>query len=243
MIVDAHCHTGDFNPLFRGDHQADDLVDAHRAAGVDTGLLSILVREDMARGNEVTRAACDRFPGELYGHMYLNPHDVSAALAEIERCATHDCFRGAKLHPSEDAWFPYFEKYFPIYAKLEELGLPILFHSGTHPHSNPLAIAYAARDFPTIPFILGHFGLADLSWECFPAARLSENVYVDTTANPMVRVMSEWLETFGAERMLWGSDFPFYNVAYELAKVDKLGLDAPGRQLVLGGNAARIFRL
>jgi predicted TIM-barrel fold metal-dependent hydrolase len=243
MIVDSHCHAGDFSPLFAGDHRAADLVAAHQETGVDAALLSILVRDDMARGNDATREACAAHPGHVYGHVYLNPHNVSAALTEIDRCAEADCFRGVKLHPSEDAWFPYMKEYFPIYARLEELALPILFHSGTHPHSNPLAIAYAAQHFPSIPFILGHFGLADLSWECFPAADLSSNVYVDTTANPMVRVMSEWLAEFGADRMLWGSDFPFYNVDYELAKIDRLGVSHSDRERILGGNAERIYRL
>ena len=147
------------------------------------------------------------------------------------------------MHPSEDAWFPWIRDYYPIYEKLEQAGLPILMHSGTYPHSNPLGIAKAARDFPGIPFIMGHFGLADLSWECFPAADLSENVYVDTTANPLVRVMREWLDEFGAHRMLWGSDFPFYDVKYELQKLDALNLSEEERVLVSHQNAIRIFGL
>ncbi|HEV8177324.1 MAG TPA: amidohydrolase family protein [Gemmatimonadales bacterium] len=243
MIIDSHCHAGNFSPLFAGDHVPADLLTAHGEAGVDAAMLSILNRDNMAEANDRTRHACERSEGRLYGHLYLNPHSVAGALQEIDRCSQLECFRGVKLHPSEDAWFPYMKQYFPIYARLEELGLPILFHSGTHPHSNPLAIAYAAKHFPGIPFILGHFGLADLSWECFPAADLSENVYVDTTANPMVRVMSEWLNIFGADRMLWGSDFPFYNVRYELAKLDFLGVSGPMRERILGANARRIFRL
>lgn len=243
MIVDSHCHAGDFTPLFRDDHRPSDLIAAQQEAGVDAALLSILVRDDMARGNEQTRLACEEFPGRVFGHAYLNVHDPIAAVAEIERCAQFACFRGAKLHPSEDAWFPYMERYYPIYEKLEQLGWPLLFHSGTYPHSNPLAIAFAARSFPGVPFILGHFGLADLSWECFPAAELAENVYVDTTANPMVRVMREWVERFGADRMLWGSDFPFYNVGYELDKLEALGVGDAERAAIAGGNAERIYRL
>lgn len=243
MIIDSHCHAGDFSPLFQGDHTPADLVSAQADAGVDSALVSILVRNDPAVGNDITRAACAEHPGRVFGHVYLNPHDVKGSLAEIARCSEFDCFRGAKLHPSEDAWFPYMKTYYPIYERLQELGWPLLFHSGTYPHSNPLAIAAAARDFPGIPFILGHFGLADLSWECFPAAALSENVYVDTTANPMVRVQNEWIDEFGAERMLWGSDFPFYNVQYELDKLNHLSGNETQRAAIAGENAARIYRL
>ncbi|WP_284235556.1 amidohydrolase family protein [Mycobacterium antarcticum] len=229
--------------MFDGNHTADDLVRAQRAAGIDAALLSILVRRDPAAGNDLTREACVTYPEHVFGHVYLNPHDLRGALKELERCSTFECFRGVKLHPSEDAWFPYMKTYYPLYAAIEELGWPILFHSGTYPHSNPLAIAVAAKDFPGIPFILGHFGLADLSWECFPAAALSDNVYVDTTANPIVRVQREWVDEFGVERMLWGSDFPFYDVDYERDKLDYLCRSDSDRPAIAGGNAARIYRL
>ena len=241
MTLDSHCHVGNFSPLFRGDHRPADLVAAHEAAEVTAGVLSILSK-DMTVCNDATRQACEQFPGQLYGAIYLNPADPGA-LAELERCSQFDVFRGVKLHPSEDAWFPYMEEYYPVYERCESLGLPILFHSGTYPHSNPLAIAAAARHFPGLPFVLGHFGLADLSWECFPAAALAENVYVDTTENPMVRVLGEWVERFGAERMLWGSDFPFYDVEYERRKVDYITPSARDRELIALGNAARLYRI
>lgn len=244
--TDMHCHTGSFSPLFAGEHTPEQLVAAHEAAGVQAGLLAILARGDMTGANDATIAACRAHPGRIYGHAYLDPHDPEAAVAELERCAATGLFRGVKLHPSEDAWFPYEEKYFPVYAKAEQLGLPLLLHSGTGPHSNPLGIAYAARQFPGIPFVLGHFGLSDLSWECFPAAALADNVCVDTTANPMVRVMAEWVDRFGPERMMWGSDFPFYDVGYELAKLDALAALTASphtRALVGGENARRVFGL
>lgn len=241
-LIDSHCHTGNFSPLFTGNHESADLVSAHEAGGVTAGLLSIL-SGDMVSCNDATRAACEQHPGHLFGAIYLDPTDVDGAIAELDRCTRLDFFRGVKLHPSEDAWFPYMEQYYPVYERIEALGLPILFHSGTYPHSNPLAIAMAARDFTGVPFILGHFGLADLSWECFPAAALSDNIYVDTTSNPMVRVLGEWVERFGAERMLWGSDFPFYDVGYEGIKIDYITASARDRELIGSANARRLYLL
>ena len=94
-----------------------------------------------------------------------------------------------------------------------------------------------------MPCILGHFGLSDLTWECFPAAETADNIYVDTTANPIIPVMNDWLDLFGAERMLWGSDFPFYSVAYEAQKIPHLGRSDRDRELISVENAQRLFRL
>jgi uncharacterized protein len=243
VALDAHCHTGSFEPLFRGSHGIGDLVAAWDAEGIQAGIVSNVMKGQMQLANNRALESSRQYPGRVYGYIYLDPSDLQAALSELDRCAETGAFRGVKLHPSEDAWFPYLEHYFPLYQRIAELSLPILMHSGTFPHSGPLACAAAARHFPEIPFILAHFGLSDYSWECFPAAEIAPNVHVDTTANPMVRVLSEWVERFGAERMLWGSDFPFYNVAYEAAKLDALTCSAAEREQIAGGNATRIFKI
>lgn len=242
MIIDVHCHAGSF-ALVPGKHTPEDLIAEHDRHGIDVGVFATLRTSDMAGANAVTAELCDRFPGRLVGHVYVNPTDVDGALAQLGRYGRDDRFRGVKLHPSNDTYFPFVEAYYPVYERIEALGLPMLVHSGTSPYSHPLAIAHVARRFPGVPVILAHFGLADLSWECFPAAELAPNVHVDTAGNPIVTVMDDWIEQFGPERMLWGSDFPWYRVGYELAKVDHLSCDAAAKALIRGGNAQRIYRL
>lgn len=243
MVIDAHAHIGDYSPVIPGGHHtADELVTLWDEAGVECGMISVLGR-DPKESNDETRAACARFRERLYGYIYLNPTDIQGSLLELERCAREDCFRGVKLHPMNDVYYPFIEAYFPVYERIEELGLPMLWHSGTSPYSHPLQIAYVARRFPGTQFILAHFALSDLSWECFPAADLADNVMVDTTANPIVPVMGDWLARYGAERMLWGTDFPFYDVGYELMKLDRLPVEPEARAQIASGNARRLFRL
>lgn len=243
MVVDMHCHYGRFPGFIRGENPLEELVERWDRAGVDVGILAMLDSHDMSAANELTRQACERYPGRIYGYVYLNPHDIDAALAELERRAQLDIFRGVKLHPANDVFFPFYEGYYPLYERIEQLGLPILWHSGTYPNSHPLQIAYVARQFPGVPFILAHFALADISWECFPAAALADNVHVDTSGNPIIPVMDEWVDRFGPERMLWGSDFPFYHVEYEWLKLDYLGCSEAAKRLIAGENARRLFRL
>jgi predicted TIM-barrel fold metal-dependent hydrolase len=243
MVVDAHCHSGEFAGFISGSHPPSELVSRWDSAGVDAGVMSVLDGYDVSGANDNTREACEQYQGRIYGYIYLNPTNVNGSLAELERCSKVECFRGVKLHPSNDTYYPFFEGYFPVYERIEQLGFPILWHSGTSPYSHPLQIAYVARLFPDVPFILAHFALSDLSWECFPAAELAANVYVDITANPIIPVLNDWIERFGGERMLWGSDFPFYDVAYELAKVDFLGCSQAQKQQISSENARRLFRL
>lgn len=241
MSIDAHAHIGNFEPVVRGEHSADDLVRLWDASDVEAGMISVLRREDMTAANDRTQAAHEAHPDRIFGFAYLNPHDLDTALGEVERRAGDETFRGVKLHSANDVYFPFQEAYFPLYERIEALRLPILWHTGTYPYSNPLQVAVVARQFPGVPFILAHFGLADSSWECFPAAELADNVYVDTAGNPIIPVLDEWIERFGAERMLWGSDHPFYSVPYERLKVDHLGCSSADKARIATENARRLF--
>lgn len=241
MIIDAHCHAGNFEPLFRGEHPADELVAAWDAAGVGAGVISVLTKGRMTDANDAALEAAVKYPGRVYACIYLDPGDLGAALAELARCATSGLFRGVKLHPDQDTWFPYLEKYYPLYEAIAEAGLPVLMHSGTAPYSSPLACAAAARDFPQIPWILGHAGLGDLMWEIIPAARQVPNIMVDTALNPCPPVLAEWVQRFGSARMMWGSDWPFGGMTTEVAKLADLRLTGAGLAAVSAGNAARVF--
>lgn len=242
-LIDAHCHAGEFRGFISGSHPPEELVAAFDASGVASGMIAILDTYDMAGANDRAKAACEAHPGRLDAYIYLNPQKLDAAIAELERRLADPTFKGVKLHPMNDVYYPFLRGLFPLYERIEASGLPVLWHSGTSPYSHPLQIAYVAKNFPGMPCILGHFGLSDLTWECFPAAETAANIFVDTTANPIVPVLNDWIGQFGAERMLWGSDFPFYDVGYEAKKLDHLGRSSRDRDLIGGDNARRLFRL
>jgi uncharacterized protein len=241
ISTDAHAHIGDYSPMIPGGmHTPDALVTRWDEVGVTCGMISVLL-PDKRVANDMTREACERHAGRLYGYIHINPVDVDGSIAELERCAPLDCFRGVKYHPQNDVYYPFADALFPVYERVQELGLPALWHTGTYPYSHPLQVAYVAREFPGSIHIMAHFALADLTWECFPAASLADNVMADMTANPIIPVLDQWIGQFGAERMLWGSDFPFYSVAYEHQKLDHLTLDGDQRELIAAGNARRLF--
>ena len=242
-MIDAHCHAGSFPGFLSGSHPPEELIAEFDKTGVERGMIAILDSHDMVSANDRARAACQAHPGRLDAYIYLNPKKLEVAIAEFERRRTDPLFRGVKLHPMNDVYYPFLKSFFPLYERIEASGLPVLWHSGTSPYSQPLQIGYVAHQFPRMPCILGHFGLADLTWECFAAADLAENIHVDTTANPIIPVMNDWIEEFGAERMLWGSDFPFYSVPYEAQKLPHLGRTERERALIGDGNARRLFGL
>jgi predicted TIM-barrel fold metal-dependent hydrolase len=76
-----------------------------------------------------------------------------------------------------------------------------------------------------------------------PSAALRD-VYVDT-ATPSALAIAAALETFGPQRMLFGTDSPPLTVPLDAARatVDRLTLPAEARERVLSGNARTLFGL
>jgi len=51
------------------------------------------------------------------------------------------------------------------------------------------------------------------------------------------------IDRHGADRVVFGSDWPMADPAAEIAAVRSLGLDAAAEQAILGGNLARLLGL
>lgn len=240
--IDSHAHIGDFPGFVSGGPRtAATLIDQWDAAGIERGMISVLDSHDVPGANDRVKAAAAEHPDRIFGYVYLYPPDLEGALRELERCRGEACFRGVKLHPANDGYFPFSAGFDPLFARIEELGLPVLWHTGTYPYSHPLQVATVARRFPGSTHILAHFGIAELSWECAPAAELADNLVVDTSINPIIGLINDFIAQFGAERVLWGSDYPFYHVEYERMKLQFLGTTEVERELIGGANAARLF--
>ncbi len=102
-----------------------------------------------------------------------------------------------------------------------------------------------AIDFPELTIVCGHIGYP---WteEMVAVARKHERVVIDTSAYTVRRYPPElvrYLQADGAQKVLFGSNFPMITPAKCLEDLDALGLDEERRAAFLGGNARRVFAL
>lgn len=99
-----------------------------------------------------------------------------------------------------------------------------------------------ARRFPDYPLIAAHCAnkYAD---ELAEGTRGLNNVYTDTTLCSAER-MRESVDKLGADKVLFGTDYPFSSLHDALAEADKaFAPDDPRKDKVLHANAARLLRL
>jgi predicted TIM-barrel fold metal-dependent hydrolase len=153
----------------------------------------------------------------------LNPRSINKK-ARMERWMEGGA-TGIKLHPLFNFFRPNSKLAYSIYRVAQDLNLPIIFHTGL----SPAAPAYlkrfvkiddfqcAVRDFPKVRFILGHGGGYSDWKEAIKIARKYENAYLETSGQPP-KVISEFIKHVDNNKILYGSDWPFYPMAVSLAK-------------------------
>ncbi len=100
----------------------------------------------------------------------VDPHQGEAAVRRARTLVETHGVRGFKFHPSLQAFSPDDPQFSPLWATIEELGVPALFHTGQNGigaglpggrgiklrYSNPILLDDVAADFPGLTVILAH---------------------------------------------------------------------------------------
>ena len=238
MIIDSHAHIGTYGYGLKRSMTAETLVNLMSEADVDKAVISQL-SVNMVQDNTAVSEAIKKFPDRLLGFAHINPGDPDAALKELDRSINALGLIGVKMHSNFDHFVPWDERVLRIMEKIQDYRLPVLFHTGEE-LARPLQIAYVAKQFPKIPVILGHMGLW-VAIESIPAAKLSENVYLETSIQGEMPALEEAVIELGVERILFGTDIPFSTYRIEFSKIESLEISEEDKKKILGGNAARIL--
>ncbi len=158
--------------------------------------------------------------------------------------------RAVKLHPAGQRFFPDAPEALAVYEECARLELPVVFHGGragiepTYTHQFTLMRHYegALRRFPEVQFVLGHAGARDVA-DAIPLAQRYPNAWLGIHGQGVTR-LDELIDRLGSERLLFGSDWPFYHLAATLAKVLIVTQGRPeARHAILRGNAERLLGL
>jgi uncharacterized protein len=132
---------------------------------------------------------------------------------------------GVKIHPPMQLVKPNDEKCFEIYDMAGKFSKPIFFHSGHSPlmptwqkkFTEKEDFAYVIKRFSKTKFIMGHSGIYDFEFMARLGAKY-ENVYLDLNGQPPSSI-KKIIKIMGADRLLFGSDWPYYPISISLAKL------------------------
>jgi hypothetical protein len=252
----------------RGDQVLPDMTPAQTARWYaerlrDADVAKALV-VSVAPDNEWTREFLREARGHVHALCNLDPRDPGAPdLLQREIAAG---FRGVKLLPvnrcfrlSDPACRPFFEA-------ADALGVAVTVHYGVSVdpgadlrYADPIDLSPVARDFPNISFVVAHFGAGWLE-SVLRVAYQCPNVCVDSSGTnnwldhhvprmDLAQVFERCLTALGPERVMFGTDSnttaPYRTWIRRMQQrtLEELGVSAGVLDLVMRGNASRIFRL
>jgi predicted TIM-barrel fold metal-dependent hydrolase len=208
----------------------------------------------MRRSNDYVLEAMTRYPDRLLGFVCLNPENPEV-LAEGERClkagmkgvgeiALYTPLAGVSL----------VDRLSPLVEMATRWKVPILIHA-----SEPVGHQYPGKGhlplnelyeliklFPSTRFILAHWG-GGLWWYQLmkrEVGKVLANTYFDTAASPFLyqpEIYQYALKIIGAEKILFGSDYPLLPLSRYLKELDQAGLTKKQQAAILGGNTQRLL--
>jgi uncharacterized protein len=174
--------------------------------------------------------------------------DSPAATQQIEEIHNFG-FKGVKMHPFYQDFFLDEKRLYPFYAKIEELGLILMMHTGydigfpRDRRADPSKIVAITRQFPDLKFVATHLGAWD-QWEEVQEVLAGENVYMDIAFSLEFMEPEKAKEIIDAhpnERILFGSDSPWSDQSETISLLKNLNLGDSKEMAILRGNAEKLL--
>ncbi len=240
-----------------GYEDGDELIAAMDAAGVKTVLATDLMAWSYKRQTrfalDMTSKIADltvRYPGRIYGMCDYDPFQIRKSLEKLENDVKEHQYKGVYVHIyGYDIGLDH-RKMYPLYAKAEELGLPVSMQTGhvleamPSEHGRPMQLDRIACDFPDLTIIGTHTGYPWVD-EMIAVATKWPNVYINVAAW-MPKYFGPNLVRFmggrtGSTKVMFGSNG--LDWARYIREFGELGIREERAEAILWGNAQRVHKL
>jgi len=239
---------------------AEELIDSMDHAGIDISVivnLGWMTHDLCVETNDYILESIARHPKRLIGFCTVQPQSLDAAIAEIERCAQNGAKGIGEIRPDIQLLDLEDESIIvPFMEAIRQNRLILLTHA-----SEPVGHDYSGKGIITpdvlYPFITHHS--SDVTIVCahwggglpfytlMPEVKKAlQNVYFDTAASPLLyqpRIYSLASELVGADRILFGSDYPLLPQNRLIQEINSAALTEEEKDLILSGNAKQLLKL
>ena len=223
------------------------LIEDGRKAGIGRYVVhSVATTAHQVRSiNEFIKREVEAHP-EFIGFITLHQDLTEDEVYSEVEWALQNGLKGIKLHPDFQK-FNIDDECAEKFYKASSGKLPILFHIGDdrYDFSNPKRLISIAKKYPENEFIAAHFG-GYRCWEYAELYKELKNVYFDTCSSlPFISAerAKEIIDTLGADRFFFATDFPMWDSVGELERFNKIPLGEKEREMILSGNIKRFLKI
>lgn len=198
--------------------------------------------EQVCSINNFIHEKCLKYP-QFVGFATMHPLQTDWE-REIERICTLN-LRGVKFHPDFQGFNIDDDRMAPIYRKLAQCGLPVLLHMGDdrYDFSAPQRLYNMMQKTPDLLCIAAHFG-GYQRWSEAARYLLDGNLRFDTSSSLWRLSKDEavgLIHHFGADKLMFGTDFPMWSHEEELERFLALDLTDAENDLILHQNFDNLF--
>lgn len=193
--------------------------------------------------NDFIAASVATSEGLLVGFATMHP-DFEDMPGELDR-ALENGLVGVKLHPDMQAFAIDDPRAMRLYEHMCARKMPLVAHTGDsrYDFSNPERTARVCRAFPEMKIQAAHLG-GYTCWDRVMQELGGLGLYTDTSSSFFViddELALRLIRFFGADHVMFGSDYPMWNAADELQRFNGLALSEEERRLILNDTADRFL--
>ena len=241
-FIDFHCHVypgaiaskaadnvrqfynGLGNPAIDGSVQT--LLDRGTKAGVEKFVI-LPVAVNPTRTRHINDFILEQAAREPRFFGYGTVHAAMENLTGEVQYIMDKGLRGLKMHPDYQLFAIDDPRMFPVYEMIGEK-LPIVFHMGDqrYSYSHPQKLRKVLELFPRLQVIAAHFGGYTM-YETAAELLHDKNCFFDVSSSLMFMeegVAERYITNYGADRFVYGSDFPMWDPVTEMERFLRLKL-------------------
>ncbi len=258
-IIDFHIHTypdtiagkaaDNVRSFYNGigdphiDGRVQTLLEHGAKAGIEEFvILPVATRPEQTRHINQFVISLDR--PQFYGFGTL--HAAMDGLMEEVDYIRGNGLRGIKIHPDYQEFAIDDPRMFPVYEDIQG-ELPIVFHMGDlrYDYSHPAKLRHVLDLFPKLDAVAAHFGgyqMRDVAREVLT----DTDCLFDTSSSLMFMepgAAEEYIRHYGAERFLYGTDYPMWDPVTEVERFFRLDLTEDEKAQIAWKTAAKLLKL
>lgn len=251
-IIDFHthpfnCETGNFCFYSGSVKSEEDFISDLEQSGISRFAGSVIdkVKKDFSGVIEGNRAALEIF--ERYGEKYIpgihiHPDFLDESEREIESSYSKGVRLIGELVPYHHGWKYDHPRLPELFECLDGKDMVISIHSND---TDLAALEKMAADNPEKTFVFAHPGDIPRVKGHIEIMKRLENVYLDLSGTGLFRygILKHLCDSVGAERILFGTDYPICNPKMYVEAVLFEKISDREKELVLSGNAKRLLKL
>ena len=227
------------------DGRVDTLLEHGKKAGItEYVILPVATKPERTRHiNEFIINQAAAHP-EFYGFGTVHA-DMDGLMEEVDYIRANG-LRGIKIHPDYQTFSIDDPRMFPVYEEIQGR-MPIIFHMGDlrYDYSHPARLRKVLDQFPKLQVVAAHFGGYQMR-EVAKEVLTDTNCLFDTSSSLMFMepgVAESYIRHYGADRFLYGTDYPMWDPVIEVERFFSLDLTDDEKEQIAWKTAAELLKV